>query len=110
MIGALGRGMPVLPDVRRSDVAKRALALQAARFDDHGQFVDGGGTMSRLADEACVLGVRDGLDGEKDVVDVNAVDGSFVVLRIIGAHQKLTAGNQRKLGSGVRHHSVVSRE
>jgi hypothetical protein len=51
--------------------------------------------MPRLAHEARVVGVGDRLDGEEKVVDVDAVDGSFVVLRVIGAHQKLAGGNER---------------
>ncbi|HEX4565759.1 MAG TPA: hypothetical protein VH138_03965, partial [Vicinamibacterales bacterium] len=71
---------------------------------------DGGGSMSRLAHEARVLAVGDRLDGKKEVVNMDAVDGSLVVLGILGPHQKLAGGNQRKLGNEVRRHSVVPRE
>ena len=60
--------------------------------------------MAGIADEACVLDVRDGLDTHEEIVHVHAVHRPFVFLGIFGTHQELASRNQRELGQQIGRH------
>src|SRR5690349_10198864 len=57
-----------------------------------------------VADEARVFGVGDGLHAEEEVVDVDAMDGPFVLLRILGTHEEFAGGNEREFGREIGRH------
>src|SRR5215471_18972254 len=61
--------------------------------------------MPGLADEARVLAVGDRLDREEEIVDVDAMDGTFVVLRVVRAHEEFAGGNECEFGYELRRHS-----
>src|SRR5205823_6665531 len=104
MIGTTVRRVDVLPHVRRARLPERALALGAAGGHDQRQLVDRRRTMAGIADEACVLDVRDGLDTHEEIVHVHAVHRPFVFLGIFGTHQELASRNQRELGHQIGRH------
>ena len=104
MIRAIVRWMTVVPDVGRPHLPERPLALVAAGSDDKRNFIDRRRAAAALAHEPRILGVGDGLDAEKEVVDVHPMHGTFVILRVFGSHQKFARRNERELGRGIRRH------
>ncbi len=90
MIGAVDRRMAILPDVGTAELAERALALGPARLHDERQLVDRRRAMPGLAREARVLRIRDRLHAQREVVDMDAMERTLVLLGVLGAHQELT--------------------
>ena len=52
----------------------------------------------------------DGLDGEQEVVDVDAMQRTLVFLGIVRSHEIFAAGNERQFGRGIGVHRDVKRE
>jgi hypothetical protein len=65
--------------------------------------------MARLGDEARVLGVGDRLKSKKEVVELDAMDRTFVLFRVFGAHEEFAGRNQHQLGSRIGHHAMPKR-
>jgi hypothetical protein len=83
MVAALWRRVPLIPDVRFAGLAECALAFGAARLHHERQLVDRGSAMAGVAHEARVLRVGHRLHAEKEIVQVDAVHGPFVFLRVL---------------------------
>ena len=106
MIRALGGRMSVLPDIRTSGLTEGSLALGAAGFHDDRQLVDRRRAMTAVVHEARVVGVGDRLHAHQEVVDVHAMNRTFVFLGILRSHEEVAGGNQRELGRGFRRRHV----
>ena len=65
--------------------------------------------MAGLADEARVLGVGHRLDAEKEVVHVDAVDGTFVFFGVLRTHEEIAGGDQREFGGEIGRHRRAKR-
>ena len=109
MIAALGRRVPLIPDVGSARLAERALAIGAAGLHDQGQLVDRRRSVPGVADEPRVLGVGDRLNAQEEVVQVDPVGGTFVLFRILGAHEEFAGGDQREFGREVARHVSAPR-
>ena len=53
--------------------------------------------MAGLADELRVFGVGDGIDADREIVDVGAVKRTLILFAVVGAHDELARGDSRHL-------------
>ena len=110
MIGAICRWHAVLPHVRCRRLPEGQFAIRAADLDHDRNFVDGRGAVSGVVHEARVIRVGNGLDGEQEVIDVDAMYRPFVLLGIVRSHEVFAAWNERQFGRGIDAHRDIQKD
>ena len=105
MIEPIFRGLGIEPHIGLAAGAKRAFTLDPSGGYDERKLVDGRGAVAGLPDETLVLRIRDRMNRNQEIVEMDSVCRSLVCVCIVGPHQKITRGDQCEFRQQVSRHA-----
>jgi hypothetical protein len=97
MAGATGRRIPVLPHIWLGEISKNSIA---AAESDQRQTANGGRRIAGLTNEARVFVMGDREAADEELADENAMNGTLILFGIRRTHEKIAAGDARKVRRG----------